>query len=212
PIAIIAMAARFPGAGDVETFWRNLREGVDSITRFAPAQLDPSIPAELRNDPAYVPARGVIDGVECFDAAFFGITPREAELMDPQQRIFLELCWEGLERAGEVPDAQVAPVGVWAGMFNATYYLKHVQQRPDLIAKLGEFQVMLDNEKDFIATRVAHKLNLTGPAVSVHTACSTSLVAICQAVDALRGGHCDMALAGGVAITCPPRSGYLHQA
>lgn len=211
PIAIIAMAARFPGAGDVEMFWRNLREGVDSITHFAPGQLDPSIPAELRNDPAYVSARGVIDGVECFDAAFFGITPREAELMDPQQRIFLELCWEGLERAGEVPDAQVAPVGVWAGMFNATYYLRHVQQRPDLIAKLGEFQVMLDNEKDFIATRVAHKLNLTGPAVSVHTACSTSLVAICQAMEALRAGHCRMALAGGVAVTCPPASGYRHQ-
>jgi amino acid adenylation domain-containing protein len=210
-IAIIAMAARLPGAGDVETFWRNLREGVDSITRFAPAQLDPSIAAESRNDPAYVPARGVIDGVECFDAAFFGITPREAELMDPQQRIFLELCWEALERAGEVPDGQVQPVGVWAGMFNATYYLKHVQHRPDLIAKLGEFQVMLDNEKDFIATRVAHKLNLTGPAVSVHTACSTSLVAICQAMEALRAGHCGMALAGGVAVTCPPASGYRHQ-
>lgn len=211
PIAIIAMAARLPGAGDTETFWQNLCEGVDSITEFTPAELDPSLPADLRSDPAYVPARGVIDGVENFDAAFFGITPREAELMDPQQRIFLELCWECLERAGEVPDAQTAPVGVWAGMFNATYFLRHLQQRPDLIAKLGDFQVMLDNEKDFIATRVAHKLNLTGPAISVHTACSTSLVAICQAVEALRAGQCRMALAGGVAVTCPPASGYRYQ-
>lgn len=211
PIAIVGMAARLPGAGDIEALWRNLCAGVDAVTAFAPEQLDPSIPPELRGDPAYVPVRGVIDGVENFDAAFFGITPREAELMDPQQRIFLELCWACLERAGEVPDAQTAPVGVWAGMFNATYFLRHVQQRPDLIAKLGDFQVMLDNEKDFIATRVAHKLNLTGPAISVHTACSTSLVAVCQAVEALRAGHCRMALAGGVAVTCPPASGYRYQ-
>ena len=102
-------------------------------------------------------------------------------------------------------------VGVFAGMYNATYYQRHVQHRPDLIEKLGEFQVMLANEKDYIATRVAHKLNLTGPAISVHTACSTSLVAVAQAVQALRAGQCEMALAGGVSITCPPRSGYLYQ-
>ena len=211
PIAIIAMAGRFPGAGDVETFWKNLCDGVESITRFSPEQLDPSIPTALRNDPAYVPARGVIDGVENFDAAFFGITSREAELMDPQQRIFLELCWECLERGGHVPDAQQHPVGVFAGMNNATYFRNHVQSHPDLIAKLGEFQVMLGNEKDYIATRIAHKLNLTGPAISVHTACSTSLVAVCQAVEALRRGQCRMALAGGASVTCPPASGYLHQ-
>ncbi len=211
PIAIIAMAGRFPGAKDVESFWRNLCDGVESITRFAPEQLDPSIPAALRNDPAYVAARGVIEGVENFDAAFFGISPREAELMDPQQRIFLELCWECLERGGHVPDAQKAPVGIFAGMYNGTYFRNHVQAHPELIAKLGEFQVMLGNEKDYIATRTAHKLNLTGPAVSVHTACSTSLVAVCQAVEALRRGQCRMALAGGAAVTCPPASGYLHQ-
>ena len=164
----------------------NLCEGRDSITVFGPDDLDPAVSAADRDDPAYVPARGVIDGVEQFDAAFFGIGPREAELMDPQQRIFLELCWECLERAGHVPDATPVPVGVFAGMFNATYFQRHVAAHPDLIDKVGAFQVMLDNEKDFIATRVAHKLNLTGPAISVHTACSTSLVAICQAVDSLR--------------------------
>jgi len=158
-----------------------------------------------------VPARGVIDGVEQFDAGFFGIGPREAELMDPQQRVFLELCWECLERAGHVPDATLSPVGVFAGMYNATYFQRHVAAHPDRVGKVGAFQVMLNNEKDYIASRVAHKLNLTGPAVSVHTACSTSLVAICQAIDSLRGGQCDMALAGGVAITCPPRSGYAYQ-
>src|SRR5690242_1835667 len=131
--------------------------------------------------------------------------------MDPQQRLFLELCWECLERAGHAPGAQDGPVGVFAGMYNATYFQHHVSAHPDQVGKLGAFQVMLDNEKDFIAPRVAHKLDLTGPAVSVHTACSTSLVAICQAMESLRSGQCEMALAGGASITCPPRSGYLFQ-
>jgi amino acid adenylation domain-containing protein len=211
PVAIIAMAGRFPGASDVDAFWRNLCAGEESITFFGVDRLDPGVPASLRNDPAYVAARGVIDGVENFDAAFFGIPPREAELMDPQQRIFLELCWECLERGGQIPDAHDGPVGVFGGMHNATYFQQHLLTRPDLIDKLGAFQVMLANEKDFFATRVAHRLNLTGPAISLNTACSTSLVAICQAVDALRAGRCEMALAGGVSINCPPRSGYLAQ-
>ncbi|MDE1953040.1 MAG: amino acid adenylation domain-containing protein [Betaproteobacteria bacterium] len=211
PIAVIATAGRFPGAADVERFWANLLTGRDSITHFSADQLDPSLPASLTQDPDYVKARGVIDGVDRFDAAFFGIAPREAELMDPQQRIFLELCWECLERAGHAPDATTAPVGVFAGMYNATYFQHHVQHRPDLVEALGAFQTMLGNEKDYIATRVANRLNLTGPAVSVHTACSTSLVAIAQAVTSLRAGQCDMALAGGASVTCPPNSGYLYQ-
>jgi len=211
PVAIIAMSGRFPGASDVETFWQNLTEGRESITFFRDDELDASIPRSQRDDPAYVRARGVIDGVDLFDAAFFGITPREAELMDPQQRLFLELCWECLERGGYVPDQHDAPVGVFGGMYNATYFQRHVSAHPDRIDKIGAFQVMLDNEKDYVATRVAHKLNLTGPAISVHTACSTSLVAICQAVDALRTGQCRMVLAGGASVTCPPASGYLYQ-
>ncbi|SCC91284.1 Amino acid adenylation domain protein [Thiomonas sp. X19] len=175
------------------------------------ASLDPGIPASLSTNPDYVKARGIIDGVDQFDAAFFGISPREAALMDPQQRIFLELCWQCLERAGHAPDAVPGPVGVFAGMYNATYFQHHVQHRPDLIDQLGAFQVMLGNEKDYIATRTANRLNLTGPAVSVHTACSTSLVAIAQAVVSLRAGQCDMALAGGSSVTCPPNSGYLYQ-
>ncbi len=211
PIAIIAMAGRFPGARDVDAFWQNLCAGEESITFFDADRLDHGIPTTLRDAPNYVAARGVIDGVEDFDAAFFGIPPREAELMDPQQRIFLELCWECLERGGHVPDSHAGPVGVFGGMHNATYFQQHLLTRPDLIEKLGAFQVMLANEKDFFATRVAHRLNLTGPAISLNTACSTSLVAICQAVDALRAGRCEMALAGGVSINCPPRSGYLAQ-
>jgi amino acid adenylation domain-containing protein len=211
PIAIIGMAGRFPGAPDIEAFWQMLEAGQEGIRFFRPDELDPSIPAALRADPAYVPARGVLQNVADFDAAFFGINPLEAELMDPQQRVFLELCWECMERAGHVPGQTATPVGVFAGMYNATYFQRHVSAHPDKVQRLGEFQVMLANEKDYIATRTAHRLDLTGPAVSVHTACSTSLVAVGMAVDALRAGHCGMALAGGCAITCPPDSGYLSQ-
>lgn len=212
PIAIIAMAGRFPGAADVESFWEMLREGREGITRFERDALDPSIPESLRNDPDYVSARGVIDGVEQFDAAFFGIGAPEAEVMDPQQRIALELAWECMERSGHAPgDERDGDVGVFAGMYNASYFQKHVSKHPDRIARVGEFQAMLGNEKDYIATRIAHKLGLTGPAISIHTGCSTSLVAICQAVESLRAGQCRMALAGGVSVTCPSNSGYLYQ-
>lgn len=211
PIALIAMAGRFPGAADVEGFWDMLLAGRDGITVFDDSTLDAGVSAALRADPDYVKARGVIDGVEYFDAAFFGINPKEAELMDPQQRLFLEICWECLERGGYAPDRCEAPVGVYAGMYNATYFQRHLATRPDLVDAVGAFQVMLGNEKDYITTRVAHRLNLRGPAVSIHTACSTSLVAVHQAMRALRGGECSMALAGGVAVTCPPRSGYLYQ-
>jgi amino acid adenylation domain-containing protein len=211
PIAIIAMAGRFPGADDVETFWQGVLAGEDTIRHFKPDELDPAISASERSDEAYVAARGVINDPECFDAAFFGINPKEADLMDPQQRVFLEVAWECLERAGYVPDGIEAPVGVFAGMYNATYFQRHVSQHPELVRQVGDFQVMLGNEKDYIATRTAHKLNLTGPAVSLNTACSTSLVAIVQAVLSLRAGQCDMALAGGASIVCPPASGYLFQ-
>lgn len=211
PIALIAMAGRFPGAADVEQFWANLLAGRDSITQFNDDTLDASVSAALRADPAYVRARGVLDGVDQFDAAFFGINPKEAALMDPQQRVFLEICWEALERGGYIPDQCEVPVGVYGGMNNATYFQRHLSTRPDLVEAVGEFQVMLANEKDYITTRVANRLNLTGPAVSIHTACSTSLVAVNEAFHALRTGQCGMALAGGVAINCPPNSGYLYQ-
>ncbi|MDO4905904.1 MAG: amino acid adenylation domain-containing protein [Lautropia sp.] len=211
-IAIIGMAGRFPGAADIEQLWQNLIDGVDGIRHFKPEELDPSLPANLIGDPSYVPARGVIDDVARFDAAFFGISPREAELMDPQQRIFLELAWQCLENAGHSPRDGDRSIGVFAGMYNATYFQRNLRHHPDKIAGLGEFQVMLDNEKDYIATRTANRLNLQGPAVSVHTACSTSLVAIVQAVLSLRAGQCRMALAGGSAVTCPVNSGYLYEA
>ncbi|WP_076999367.1 type I polyketide synthase [Variovorax sp. KK3] len=210
PIAVIAMAGRFPGASDVEQLWDNLRAERDSIRFFDDMELDPWVGPE-RADPSYVRGRGVLKDVDLFDAAFFGINPKEAELMDPQHRIFLELCWECFERAGHVPDSYPGPIGIYAGMNNGTYLQRHLLPRADLVEDAGEVMLVVANEKDYIATRVAHRLNLTGPAVSVHTACSTSLVAIAQAFHALRSGQCDMALAGGVSVTCPPNSGYLYQ-
>ena len=208
PIAIIGMAVRLPGAKDVDELWRNLVAGRESITDFEPSDLDPSLPLALTKDPSYVRARGVLEDVDQFDAPFFGMTPLEAQVTDPQHRIFLETAWEALEHAGHAPQGRV---GVFAGMYNATYFQKHVMPRADLVARAGELNVMLGNEKDYLTSRVAHKLGLTGPAVNVQTACSTSLVAICQAADSLRRGECEMAIAGGVAVTCPPKSGYLNQ-
>jgi amino acid adenylation domain-containing protein len=211
PVALVAAAGRFPGAADVEAFWRNLLEGRESIREFTDAELDPSIPRSLREDPAYVRARGIIDDLELFDAGFFGIGTREAELMDPQQRIFLELCWEALERAGHVPESFDGDIGVFAGQYHSGYLQKNLLPQPGLVEKYGELNVSLLNEKDYLATRAAFKLGLTGPAISLYTACSTSLVAIAQAFDSLRNGQCDMAIAGGVSITYPHRSGYLYQ-
>lgn len=210
-IAIIAMTGRFPGAGDVDALWNNLRDGIDTVRVFKDSELDPSIPQTLRQSPAYVKSRAVMDDPECFDAAFFGISPREAEVMDPQQRVFLELCWDCLERGGYAPGTHEQTVGVFGGVHVASYLRHHVRSHPEAVARAGELTLMLANEKDYVATRVAHRLDLTGPAISVHTACSTSLVAVAQAVNSLRAGQCDMALAGGVSITCPPNSGYLYE-
>jgi len=210
-IALVGMAGRFPGAASVEELWQNLCAGVDGISRFDAANTDPAVPAELRNDPGYVPARGILHDVELFDAGFFGVNPKEATLMDPQQRVLLEVVWEALERAGHVPESFGGAIGIFAGKYNNSYYALNVQSRPDLIEQLGPFNVMIANEKDYVATRVAHKLDLTGPALSTHTACSTSLVAVCQAVETLRRGECDLALAAGVSITVPVRAGYLFQ-
>ncbi len=214
PIAIIALAGRLPGAETTEEFWANLLAARDSVTVFSDAELDASIPASLRADPAYVRSRSVLRDPEGFDPGFFGLSQRDAEIMDPQQRLLLELAWECLERGGYAPDRLARDghaVGVFAGTYSSDYIQKHVYANMDVVDRVGAFAVMLANDKDFVATRIAHRLNLTGPAISVHTACSTALVAIVQAVDSLRAGRCSMALAGGAAMTFPPRSGYLYQ-
>lgn len=214
-VAIIGMSLRFPGAMSAEEYWNNLLEGRESTSFFNDNELDVSVKNELRKDPRYVSARGVIEDIELFDAAFFGINPNEAEVMDPQHRVFLETSWEALENSGYGPDSvatqRVGTIGVYGGTYNNTYYTSQVITRPDLIAKVGEFQTMVANEKDYVATRVSHKLNLMGPSISLYTGCSTSLVAICQAYFALITHQCDMALAGGSSITVPQNIGHIYQ-
>ncbi len=209
-IAIIGMSGRFPGASDVEQLWKNLLDKKNSISRWTKDEIDPSIPDAVKNDPDYVAARGVITDADKFDAAFFGVNPRVAALMDPQQRVFLETAWGALEDAAYDPAQFTGLIGVYAGMGNNTYFTRNVIGHPELIEQVGDFAVMTANEKDYIATRLAFEFNLRGPALSIHTACSTSLVAIAQAFKALRDGECDMALAGGIALTVPFNSGITY--
>lgn len=210
-IAVVGMAVRFPGANNIDELWQLLTEGRESTSFFSDEELDKSIPFEIRNAPNYVKARGIVEGAQGFDAAFFGINPKVAELMDPQQRVFMELAWEALETSGHLPDHYNGVIGVYGGVGNNTYYINNVLAHPDKIENIGRFLTATINEKDYIATRTAYELNLTGPAVSVHAACSTSLLAIAQAADAIRNGQCTVALAGGASINTPVKSGHLYQ-
>ena len=214
-IAIIGMSGRFPGAGDVPAFWENLKNGVESITQFSDAELELRTPAP--EGQREVRARGVLEGSEMFDAAFFNIHARDAEQTDPQQRVFLECAWEALENAGYDPEKYPGLVGVWAGASLNSYLLYNLCADRDFIARLvGDYQQsgpadFLGNAQDFLATRVSYKLNLRGPSMTVQTACSTSLVAVAQACNALLGYQTDMALAGGVSISFPQRRAYAYQ-
>jgi amino acid adenylation domain-containing protein len=212
-IAIVGLAGKFPGARDAAEFWENLRAGRSTITQLSDEQLAASgyDPAAVRALPGYVAARGLIDRPEWFDRAFFGIAPKEAEAMDPQYRVFLETAWAALEDAGCDPARYPGLVGVFGGMSNATYYPFFVRQRRDILEAVGAAGAVIGNEKDFLATRLAHKLNLRGPALNIQTACSTSLVAICVACQNLLDHQCDVALAGGVSITFPHERGYFAE-
>ncbi|MGE5658236.1 MAG: aminotransferase class III-fold pyridoxal phosphate-dependent enzyme [Actinomycetota bacterium] len=210
-IAIVGLAGRFPGAATIDQLWKNLCQGVESTTFFAENELNSRIDPALKSDPNYIKAKGIIQDADCFDADFFSINPREAEIMDPQQRIFLELVWETLENAGYDPTRYNGLIGVFAGSGNNTYFANNVSKRPDLIAAIGEFQAMVANEKDFLTTRASYKLNLKGPSVNLYTACSTSLVAIVHAFHSLMSYQCDLAVAGGISLTVPQQSGYLYQ-
>jgi len=210
-IAIIGMAARFPGANNIEAFWDLLTGGREGISFFSDAELDPAIPQSTKNNPAYVKARGLISGADEFDAAFFGFNPRSAEMMDPQQRIFLEIAWEVLESSGHLPQKYNGSVGVFAGAGYNTYFTNNVLAHQDIVERAGQFNVRLLNEKDYVATRTAYQFNLKGPAVAVYSACSTSLLAIAQAVSAIRDGQCDVTLAGAASITSPLKSGHFYE-
>ena len=211
-VAVIGMSLRLPGARNLDEFWQNLRDGVESISFFSREEaLAEGAPPELIDDPNYVRASGVLDDIDMFDAAFFGFNPREAEIMDPQQRVFLECAFEALESAGYNTEKSRLPVGIFSGAGVNTYQF-NLYTRRDLIKSAGGFQVMLGNDKDYLTTRVSYKLRLNGPSVTVQTACSTSLVAVHLACQSLLNGECSMALAGGVSIRTRQKSGYIYQA
>ncbi len=205
-IAVIGMAGRFPGAKDIKTFWENLKSGADVLTAFSDEELQEYIPAELFKKEGFVKSGYVLNNVDEFDAAFFGYTPREAETIDPQQRLFLECAWEAFEDAGYIP-GKIRSAGVFASVAPSSYLPFDTSRFPGEPGRF--FEILLGNDKDYAAARVAYKLNLKGPAFSVQSACSSSLVSVCAACHALLDFQCEMALAGGASVALPERTGYL---
>ncbi|HLO48201.1 MAG TPA: SDR family NAD(P)-dependent oxidoreductase, partial [Kamptonema sp.] len=216
-LAIIGMSGRFPGAKNIDEFWQNLKNGVESTCSFSEEELlSEGIDSVLVNDPHYVKIGSMLSDIGGFDAAFFGFSPREAELTDPQQRIFLECAWEVLENAGYNPEISDFAIGVYAGAGMNVYLLNNVHPNYNssgryLIDSALGTQIMIGNYEDYLPTRVSYKLNLKGPSVNVQTACSTSLVAVHIACQNLLNGECDMALAGGISLLLPHKAGYMYQ-
>ncbi|MEU4743916.1 type I polyketide synthase, partial [Actinosynnema sp. NPDC023658] len=211
-IAVIGIACRLPGASDPGQYWRNLREGVESIRFHSEEDLrELGIPEHLLANPRYVRASAPLADGEGFDAAFFGYSAREAEVMDPQHRHFLEVSHAALEDAGYDPWRYSGMIGVYAGCTMNTYLPMNIMQNSGVVDVVGDLQVMIGNDKEYLTTRVSYKLDLRGPSVSVQTACSSSLTAIHAATQAILSGECDMALAGGSSLRMPHRGGYLHQ-
>jgi acyl transferase domain-containing protein/acyl carrier protein len=212
-IAIVGMAAQLPGAGDVAQYWDNLCRGVESIQRLPQADLIARGESRARlADPNYVPSAAILAQFDEFDAEFFGLSPKEAAIMDPQHRKFLETCWHALEDAAHVPERFAGNIGVWAGCGMGSYFYWNVCSNRDLVDGVGHFLLRhTGNDKDFLSTRVSHVFDLTGPSINIQTACSTSLVAIHMACQSLVSGESDMALAGGVTIEMPHGLGYLYK-
>jgi len=211
PIAVVGMSARFPGAPDVERYWQNILEGVESIAFFSEDEVvSAGVPRSIARDARYVKARGIIDDPDAFDAELFGMPPREAELLDPQHRVFLECAWAALEDAGCDPSGGRMRVGVYAGCRASTYVWTNLVDNAEALgADTSALPLVLGNDRDFLATRVSYKLDLRGPAVTVQSGCSTSLVAVHLAVRSILAGDCDVALAGGATIRTPLRTGYM---
>src|SRR5215470_10652151 len=211
-VAIIGLSCRFPGAATAEDFWNNLCNGVESITFFSDQELvQAGVDPALVTNPNYIKAAPVLRDVELFDAAFFGFSPKDAALMDPQQRLFLEVCWEAFETAGYDPAAYPGKVGVLStgGGVVSSYLLANLQhaELPGQTASMSH----INNDKDFLSTRVAFKFNLTGPSFTIQSACSSSLLAVHQACQNLRFVECDMMLAGGSVVRVPQIAGYMAE-
>ncbi|MEH2042430.1 type I polyketide synthase [Nostoc sp.] len=211
-IAIIGMAGRFPGANKVDSFWQNLRDGVESISFFTDEELiSAGVDSASLNDPNYVKASGVLEDIELFDASFFGFSPREAEITDPQHRLFMECVWSSLENAGYNSETYSGQIGLFAGVAASYYLLSNLYPNRELMESVDSFQTLIGNDKDFLPTQVSYKLNLKGPSINVQTACSTSLVTVHLACQSLMNGESDIALAGGVSIAVPQKTGYHYQ-
>jgi len=209
PIAIVGMSIRAPGARTPDEFWQNICEKVESVSWFNPDQLEASgVPAQLYNDPDYVPAAAVLPDADLFDAEVFGISRTEATMLDPQHRLFLECAWEALESSGHDPHRFDGAIGVYGGSF-MNRYLFNLYTNEAFVASPSVNYAWRYNDKDFMTGQVAYLLNLQGPAITVQTACSTSLVATHLACQALLSHDCDFALAGGVAVRVPLSAGYL---
>ena len=211
-IAIIGMAGRFPKASNLGAYWQNLRDGVEALTHFTDADLQANgVDAQLLNNPNYVKAGFVLEDVELFAASFFDYSPREAEIMEPQQRIFLEVAWEALENAGYNTATYPGQISIYASSSINSYFLFNIFSNSELIKLIGFDQIRHNNRVDNLATRVAYKLNLKGSAINVQTGCSSSLVGIHLACQSLLNHECDIALAGGVSISANQKTGYLYQ-
>ncbi len=212
-IAIVGMAAHLPGARDVRAYWTNLANGVESIRTYTDEELRAAkVPAHLLHHPRYVRAGAPIDQMESFDAEFFGFSPKEAAILDPQHRHFLETAWEALEDAGHPPERFEGSIGVFGGCGMGAYFAFNLVTNPQLVEQVGLFLLRhTGNDKDFLTTRVSYVLDLKGPSINVQTACSTSLVAVHMAAASLLSGECDMALAGGVTIELPHGQGYVFE-
>lgn len=210
-VAIIGMSGRFPGAENIDQFWHNLKHGVESITHFSDEQLEAAgVPQDMLHNPAYVKSKGLLKDYDSFDAAFFDYIPADAELLDPQIRLFHECAWEALEEGGYGTADSDLSVGVYAGA-SSNFLWEATASLAELAPESKQFADSQLTDKDFMPTRVSYALNLKGPSVSIYTACSTSLVAIHMASQALLSGECRMALAGGVSISLPHESGYMFQ-
>ena len=222
-VAIIGMACRFPGANNIDEFWFNLCNGVESISWFEDEEiLNSGVDGDLVNNPYYVKASPILEDVAGLDADFWGFSPKEAQLLDPQQRLFLECAWESLEDAGYDPFTYEGDISLYGGAATNTYLLNNIypnryniDEQNSLqvlnLSSMGGFQVSTANDKDYLTTRTSYKLNLTGSSVNVQTACSTSLVAVHLACQSLIDSECDIALAGGVSVHSPQKMGYLYQ-
>lgn len=210
-IAIIGMTGRFPGAGSLDAFWRNLRDGVESVSFYSDEELlAAGVHPALLAHPNYVKAGSPLENFELFDATFFGFSPREAEIMDPQHRLFLECAWEALESAGYNPEKYPDRIGVYASA-SSNGYLLYLYSNLQALADINGLQIAIGTDKDHLATRVSYKLNLKGPSVGVQTTCSSSLVAVHLACQSLLNGECEMVIAGGATVKVPQRRGYVYE-